>query len=90
MCQNLHGPIFQDFFVTARQDIYAILCVLHEYEKLNDKSSDATKFGGGIILPEYSTIDSLVYLFSKIKFIYIPGVAMPIKKIRKNCCNKTH
>ena len=51
ICQNLHRPIFEDFFVTVRQDIYSMMCGLHIYYKLNDESTDATRFGGGRPLP---------------------------------------
>ena len=53
---NLHCPIFEEFFVTARQDIYDLMCGLYVYKKDNDKSTGATNFGGGRPLKEYYTI----------------------------------
>ena len=32
--QNLHGPIFEYFFVTARQDRYDLMCGLYYYGKI--------------------------------------------------------
>ena len=45
------------------------MCGLHAYDKLNDKSTNASIFCGGRSLPEYYTIDSLVYLCVSINFI---------------------
>ena len=33
VCQNLHGHIFEELFVTACQDIYDLLFGLHAYDK---------------------------------------------------------
>ena len=49
-CQNLHSPIFEELFVTTRQDRYELMCGLYAFDKNNDKSTDATKFGGIIPL----------------------------------------
>ena len=40
------GSIFEELFVTSRQDRYELMCVLHAYDKENGKSTDATDFGG--------------------------------------------
>ena len=32
-CQNLHGPIFEELFVTTRQDRYSLMRGLHAYNK---------------------------------------------------------
>ena len=45
------------------------MCGLHAHEKQNDRSTDATKFGGGIPLPEDSTIKPLVYICVSINFM---------------------
>ena len=66
------------------------MCSLHAYNKENYKSTDATDFGGGRPLPEYSKTDSLVSLCVSIKFIdtclnvldfFLRGVVAPIKKL---------
>ena len=33
ICWNLHGPIFEEIFVTARKDICDLICGLHAYNK---------------------------------------------------------
>ena len=71
ICQNLHGSIFEDFFVTLRQDIYELMCGLQAYYRLNNKLSYANIFGGVIPLSEYSTINSLVYPYFSLNFINI-------------------
>ena len=58
--QNLHGPIFEEFFVTARQNIYVLMCGLHGLYKEVYKSTDETKFGDGIPTPDDSTT---IFLF---------------------------
>ena len=69
LAQNLHGPIFGDFFATARQDRYSLICGLHKYDKLDYKSTGATRFGGRRLLTEDSTICSLFYLCFSLNFI---------------------
>ena len=32
-CQNLHGLIFEEFFVTACQNKYDLMCGLNAYDK---------------------------------------------------------
>ena len=36
-CQCIHGPIFEEFFLTAHQARYNQTCGLHAYDKPNDK-----------------------------------------------------
>ena len=67
--QNLHGPIFEEFFFTVRQYRCDIVCGLYSYNKQNDNSTDATNFGGVIHLPEYYTMNNHVYLCVIINFI---------------------
>ena len=69
ICKNLHGPIFEELFVTERQEIYDLMCGLHTYDNKNHKSTDAIKFGGERPLTEYSTINHLVSICVIIKFI---------------------
>ena len=45
------------------------LCGIYTYDKENDKSTDATNFGGGRPIPYDSTKISLVSIFSGINFI---------------------
>ena len=45
------------------------MCVLHAYEKQNDKSTYAKKCIGGRYLPEYSTINLHVSLCVIVNFI---------------------
>ena len=71
ICQKLHRHTFEDFFVTVRQDRYELMHGLHEYYKLNDRSTDEKNFGGVITLPEYSTTDFLVSLSVILNFIDI-------------------
>ena len=83
ICRNLHGPIFQEFLVTAYQDRYNIICGIHDYNK-KDKSNDAPNFGGGRPLPEYSIINPLVSICVSINFMdtWINALA---KKIEWHC-----
>ena len=53
--RNLHGPIFEELFFTARQDMYVLMCGLHAYDKENYQSTGATNFGGGRPIPNDST-----------------------------------
>ena len=55
ICHNLHGPIFEELFFTARQDMYVLMCGLHAYDKENYQSTGATNFGGGRPIPDDST-----------------------------------
>ena len=73
------------------------MCGLHAYYKQNNKSTDATKFGDGIPLPEDFTINNPVSLFVGITFIntwlntsekILRGIVLPIKTIRKNSLNE--
>ena len=45
------------------------MCGPYAYNKLREKSSDEMIFGGGITLPDYSTIDYLFYQSVSINFI---------------------
>ena len=63
--------ILEDFFVTTFQDRYTLICGLHSYEKIDDKSTDSAISGSGRPLPEYYTIDSIVYLCVSLNFIVI-------------------
>ena len=49
--QSLRGPLFEEFFVTARQDSYGLICGLHAYDKRKYKSTGATYFHGVRPLP---------------------------------------
>ena len=69
MCQNQNDPIFENLFVAALQYIYEMMCGLHAYDKKYYKSTDATSFGSGNPLPEYSTINYFIYLCVSINFI---------------------
>ena len=62
-------PIFEDSFVTAHQDRYELMCGLHAYNKINDKSTDATSLDGTRPLPQYYKIGSLIYLCVSFNFI---------------------
>ena len=46
ICRSLHGNILNGCFVTARQDRHALMCVLKEYYKMYEKSSDSVRSGG--------------------------------------------
>ena len=70
ICQNIYRLIFEGFFVTACQDRYEIVCDKHIEDKLNDMSTDATKFGCGITITEDSKIYSLVSLCVSLNLIY--------------------
>ena len=45
------------------------MCGLHAYDKNNDTSTNATKFGGGIPLQADSKINPIVSLCVRINFI---------------------
>ena len=45
--QNLHVPMFEDFFINANQCRYELMCGLHSYRKLNDKSTKEKRVGSG-------------------------------------------
>ena len=67
--QILHGPIFEELFVTARQDRYYLMCDLHAHDKKNDKSTYSTNVGGGRPLTDDSTINPRVSIYVSINFI---------------------
>ena len=67
-CQSLHGPLFEEFFFTAHQEIYNIMCELYAYNKLKDNSNGATYFHGCRPLPEDSNVNPLISLFFNINF----------------------
>ena len=67
---NLHVTVFEDLFVTARQDRYQLMCGLHAYKNMHKKSSDEMIFDGGRPIPDDSTIDYLQSLSVRINFIY--------------------
>ena len=69
-CLNTHGPIFEEFFVTACIDRYDRMRGLHADDKKNDKSTDVTNFGGGSPIPYDSTTISLVSILVCINLIY--------------------
>ena len=56
-------------FLTAIQDIYELMCGLHTCEKLHEILFNEMIFGGGRPLSDDSTIDSLIYISSRTKFI---------------------
>ena len=62
ICQRLHGPLFEELFVTARQDMYGLMCGLHAYKTRKYKSTVATDFHDCWPLPEDSSVNPLVYL----------------------------
>ena len=84
-CQNLHGPIFEEFFVTARQDICDLMCALHAYDKNNYNLTDETNFGDERPLPEDSTINHIISLCVSINVIYTWLVALA-NKFTCRCC----
>ena len=62
---------------------------LHINDKLNDNSTDATNFGYGRPIPDYSTTIYLIYFCVSIKLIHtwiyvlakkVCGVVVPIKR----------
>ena len=44
---NVHGPLFKELFVTAREDRYDLFCGLHVYNKRKETSIGATDLHGG-------------------------------------------
>ena len=44
ICHNLHGPLFEVFKVTEREDRYDIMCRLHDYGKREERSTGALGF----------------------------------------------
>ena len=61
MCQSLCGYLFEEFFVTARQDGYDIMGGLNSYDKRKYKSTCATYFHGGTPLQEDSSENNIIY-----------------------------
>ena len=59
ICHNLHGPVFEDLFVTSHQDRYDLLDSLNTYEKLHEKLSAKVSTGGVIPFLNDYTKDSL-------------------------------
>ena len=81
--QSLHGHFFEEFFVTAHQDRYDLMCVLHANDKPNYKSTGATYFYSDRPVTEYLSVSIFVSLCVTINFIGIW-----IKTLDKNiaCC----
>ena len=52
MFKSLHGHLFEELFVTARQDRFDIMCGLHNYEKCKYESTGETNFHGDRPIPE--------------------------------------
>ena len=40
ICSNLHGPIFEVYFLTALQDRYKLMCGLHAYNNIHQQLSE--------------------------------------------------
>ena len=36
ICQSLHGPLFEELFVTAHEDRYYIVCGLYAYDQCKE------------------------------------------------------
>ena len=51
ICHNLHGTVFEELFVTAREDRYDIMCGLYAYNQREENSTDAPDFHDGWTLP---------------------------------------
>ena len=66
---NLNEPVFEDLCCSLLQYRYELICGLHAYNRLHKKLSDKIIFGGGITLPEDSTIYFLVYMSFSNNFI---------------------
>ena len=66
---NLHGPIFEYFFVTEHQYTYELMYVFHTYNKLHETFSVKMIFGNGRPLPDDSTIVFLDSLSVSTNFI---------------------
>ena len=53
ICQNIHGTLFEEFFVRAREDRYDIMCGLYAYNQRKENSTGATDFHRGSPLTRY-------------------------------------
>ena len=60
--QNLHGPIFENVFVTSRSYRYYLMFWLFSYNQNKEKSTGATYFHG-VFLPSDSILISLISLY---------------------------
>ena len=69
ICHNLHGPMFEDFLVTAHKYRYNLIFGLNAYNKENDNSTNLTKFCGGRPMPDDFTTVSIISLCVSIKSI---------------------
>ena len=71
MFHNLGGPSFEDFFITARQYIYVLLCVIIASDTGRGKSSDFVSSGLGRTISDASTTDALKYMLISINFLHL-------------------
>ena len=67
--QNLHGHLYKELFVTSREDIYDLMCGLHAYKKLKERSTGATDFHRGQPLQKDSNVNPIISLCVTINFI---------------------
>ena len=67
--QNLHGPLFNELFVTAREYGNDLMCGFYAYGQLKLKSTGATYFYGDRPLPSDSNEIPLISLRFTITFI---------------------
>ena len=51
--------MFEDYFSTARQDIYDLVCGLYAYDQKTDKTKVSSDFNGGHQLLKYSKVTPL-------------------------------
>ena len=55
---------YEQFFTTAQQYRYTLMCFINIYYKLHETSSGFPSSGGGRLLPDGSTTDVLKYFVS--------------------------
>ena len=91
--------VFEELFVTARQDRYNIICSLNHYKAVNKASSDYISSGGGISITKVSINDALKFICVSLNFIETPlknykitmyEITRRNKIIRKNFSKKHH
>ena len=42
--QNIHGPLFEELFVIAREARYDLMCALYDYDQCKENSTGAFSF----------------------------------------------
>ena len=69
ICHNLHDQVFEDFFVTACQERFELMCGISDHDKIHDTTSYFIRYSCVWPIPIDVTTDVLKSLGDTIYFI---------------------